>query len=78
MARKPKPVPRWRISLLKAKLLSYAPRANLSYRNLRGANLREANLSYRNLRGANLREANLSGANLSAAHLRDANLHEPT
>ncbi|EAC6792571.1 pentapeptide repeat-containing protein [Listeria monocytogenes] len=67
----------------------YGERANLSYADLRradlsGANLRGANLSYAdlrradlscaNLRGANLRRANLSYANLSYADLSCANL----
>jgi len=56
-------------------------RADLSYADLRGANLRGANLSDANLRGANLRGANLSdanlrGANLSYADLSDANLSD--
>ncbi|EAC7880972.1 pentapeptide repeat-containing protein [Listeria monocytogenes] len=67
----------------------YGERANLSYADLRradlsGANLRGANLSYAdlrradlsgaNLRGANLRRANLSYADLSYADLSCANL----
>ncbi|EAC4353575.1 pentapeptide repeat-containing protein [Listeria monocytogenes] len=67
----------------------YGERANLSYADLRradlsGANLRGANLSYAdlrradlsgaNLRGANLRRANLSYADLSCADLSCANL----
>jgi hypothetical protein len=57
MAKRLKPVPRWRISLLKgtpAELLGYVfapPRAD-RYRNLRGVNL-----SYRDLRGAALSAA---------------------
>ena len=49
--------------------------ANLSYADLRGADLRDANLSYANLRGADLRDANLSYADLRGADLRDANLY---
>jgi hypothetical protein len=54
-------------------------RANLSWANLRdanlsGADLSGANLSGANLSGADLRCANLSGANLSGADLRCANL----
>ncbi len=54
-------------------------KADLSWADLRGANLREANLSGADLReanliGANLREANLIGANLSGADLSGANL----
>ncbi|EAD8625528.1 pentapeptide repeat-containing protein [Listeria monocytogenes] len=62
----------------------YGERANLSYADLRradlsGANLRGANLSYADLRradlsGANLRGANLRRANLSYADLRRADL----
>ncbi|EAC4377985.1 pentapeptide repeat-containing protein [Listeria monocytogenes] len=61
--------------------LSYADlrRADLSGANLRGANLsyadlRRADLSGANLRGANLRRANLSYADLSCADLSCANL----
>ena len=49
-------------------------RANLSYANLRGANLRNADLSYANLRGANLRNADLRNADLSYANLNSADL----
>ncbi|HAC2116094.1 TPA_asm: hypothetical protein GJJ38_03855 [Listeria monocytogenes] len=62
----------------------YGERANLSYADLRRADLSGANLSYAdlrradlsgaNLRGANLRGANLSYANLSYADLRRADL----
>ena len=56
--------------------LSYANLrdANLSYANLRDANLRDADLSGANLREANLRSAYLSGAHLIGANLREANL----
>ncbi|HHQ1313991.1 TPA: pentapeptide repeat-containing protein [Listeria monocytogenes] len=56
--------------------LSYADlrRADLSCANLRGANLRGANLSYADLSCANLSGANLSYADLSCANLRGANL----
>ena len=54
-------------------------RANLSYANLRSANLssadlRYANLRYANLSSADLRDADLSSANLSTADLSYANL----
>ncbi|EGP9802861.1 pentapeptide repeat-containing protein [Listeria monocytogenes] len=57
----------------------YGERANLSYADLRRADLSGANLSYADLRradlsGANLRGANLSYANLSYADLRRADL----
>ncbi|HBB5570575.1 TPA: pentapeptide repeat-containing protein [Listeria monocytogenes] len=57
----------------------YGERANLSYADLRradlnGANLRGANLSYADLNGADLRGANLRGANLSYADLNGADL----
>ncbi|XOG12816.1 pentapeptide repeat-containing protein [Listeria monocytogenes] len=57
----------------------YGERANLSYADLRRADLSGANLSYADLRradlsGANLRRADLSGANLRRANLRGANL----
>ncbi|HAK0867973.1 TPA: pentapeptide repeat-containing protein [Listeria monocytogenes] len=57
----------------------YGERANLSYADLRradlsGANLRGANLSYADLRRADLSGANLRGANLSYADLRRADL----
>jgi uncharacterized protein YjbI with pentapeptide repeats len=48
--------------------------ANLSWANLRGADLREANLSWANLRGADLSGADLSWANLRGADLRGADL----
>ena len=47
---------------------------NLSYANLRSANLRSANLSYADLRSANLRSADLRSANLSYANLSYADL----
>ncbi|MBC1223719.1 pentapeptide repeat-containing protein [Nostoc sp. UCD121] len=52
---------------------------DLSYIDMRGANLHKANLQQTNLyqanlAGANLREANLAGAILSAANLEGANL----
>jgi hypothetical protein len=53
----------------KRAILSYA---NLSYADLRGADLRHANLSYANLRGADLSHAYLSDADLSDAILRYA------
>ncbi|WP_392530593.1 pentapeptide repeat-containing protein [Nostoc sp. C117] len=43
--------------------------------NLNGANLEQTNLYQANLAGANLREANLEGAILSASNLQGANLH---
>ncbi|MFN6484701.1 MULTISPECIES: pentapeptide repeat-containing protein [unclassified Nostoc] len=43
--------------------------------NLNGANLEQTNLYQANLAGANLREANLAGAILSAANLEGANLY---
>lgn len=54
-------------------------RADLSFANLRGANLRDANLRGANLldadlRGANLRDADLRGADLRGANLSCANL----
>ncbi|EAC7317588.1 pentapeptide repeat-containing protein [Listeria monocytogenes] len=57
----------------------HGERANLSYADLRRADLSGANLSYADLRradlsGANLRGANLSYANLSYADLRRADL----
>ncbi|MFA5378081.1 MAG: pentapeptide repeat-containing protein [Dehalococcoidia bacterium] len=48
--------------------------ADLSYANLRYANLRSADLSYANLRSADLRSADLSYANLRSADLRSADL----
>ncbi|MHC5934528.1 pentapeptide repeat-containing protein [Nostoc sp.] len=53
---------------------------DLSYTDIRGANLNRANLEQTNLyqanlAGANLREANLAGAILSAANLEGANLY---
>ena len=56
-------------------------RADLSYKNLSGldlkeSNLREANLNNVNLRKANLRNADLRDANLAYADLRNANLRE--
>jgi uncharacterized protein YjbI with pentapeptide repeats len=51
-------------------------RADLSYKNLSGLNLRNANLIEANLNNANLREANLYGANLKDADLREAILRE--
>jgi uncharacterized protein YjbI with pentapeptide repeats len=48
-------------------------RVNLSFANLREANLRRANLT-----GANLREADLSGAILNVANLREADLSGAT
>ena len=50
-------------------------RANLSYADLRYADLYNANLSYANLRYADLSNANLSNANLYNADLRYANLY---
>ena len=50
--------------------------ANLIGANLIGANLIEANLREANLRGANLRGANLRGAYLRGAYLERANLIE--
>jgi len=49
--------------------------ADLSYANLRNANLSYADLSYANLRNANLSYADLSYANLRDANLRNANLN---
>ena len=49
-------------------------RADLSFANLRGADLSGADLSFANLRGADLSGANLSNANLSGADLSFANL----
>ena len=51
--------------------LSYT---NMRGANLNGANLEQANLYQANLAGANLRESNLAGAILSAANLEGANL----
>jgi hypothetical protein len=48
--------------------------ADLSWANLREADLSLANFSWANLRGADLSVANLSGANLSVANLRCADL----
>jgi hypothetical protein len=53
---------------------------DLSYTDMRGANLNGANLQQTNfyqanLAGANLKEANLAGAILSAANLEGANLY---
>ena len=50
--------------------------ADLEGANLRGADLRGADLEGANLRGANLRGANLIGANLIGANLREASLIE--
>ncbi|EIG9604823.1 pentapeptide repeat-containing protein [Listeria monocytogenes] len=50
-------------------------KADLSYANLRGANLSNADLSYANLRGANLSNADLSYANLRGADLSYAYLN---
>ncbi|EPE0821681.1 pentapeptide repeat-containing protein [Listeria monocytogenes] len=52
----------------------YGERANLSYADLRRADLSYANLSYADLRRADLRRADLSGANLRRADLSGANL----
>ncbi|EAA0257790.1 pentapeptide repeat-containing protein [Listeria monocytogenes] len=52
----------------------YGERANLSYADLRRADLRGANLSYANLSYADLRRADLSGANLRGANLSYADL----
>ena len=49
-------------------------RADLSFENLRGADLCGANLRDADLRGADLRDADLCGANLYDANLRDADL----
>ncbi len=49
--------------------------ANLSYANLRGADMSGANLSYANLRGADMSGANLRDADLRGANLRGANLY---
>ncbi len=49
-------------------------RADLTYADLRGADLSGADLTYANLYGANLRGADLSGADLSGANLRGADL----
>ena len=56
-------------------------RANLSYSNLYGVNLRgadlsDADLSYSNLRDVDLRGAGLSDANLSYSNLSDADLSD--
>ena len=50
-------------------------RADLSFKNLRGADLYGANLRGANLRGANLRGANLRGADLYGANLYGADLY---
>ncbi|OFG24041.1 hypothetical protein BJM45_11590, partial [Listeria monocytogenes] len=50
-------------------------KADLSYANLRGANLSNADLSNANLRGANLSNADLSYANLRGADLSYAYLN---
>jgi len=57
--------------------LSYANlrSANLSYADLSSADLRYANLSYANLSSTNLHYADLSYANLRSADLRSTNLH---
>lgn len=52
----------------------YGTRANLSLKDLRGANLRETNLYGAILCGADLREANLRGAKLRDASLCGADL----
>ncbi|EJF9945086.1 pentapeptide repeat-containing protein [Listeria monocytogenes] len=52
----------------------YGERANLSYADLRRADLSCANLSYADLSYADLRRANLRGANLSYANLSYADL----
>jgi uncharacterized protein YjbI with pentapeptide repeats len=49
-------------------------RPDLSYADLKGANLSRYNLSDANLYSAKLDDANLRGANLSGANLSDANL----
>ena len=54
--------------------MAVAASADLSYANLRSADLRYANLSYANLSYANLRCADLRYANLSYADLRYADL----
>jgi hypothetical protein len=51
-------------------------KADLSYRNLSGLNLRNANLHEAKLSSANLRDADFREANLSNADLRNANLRE--
>ena len=51
-------------------------RADLSYKNLSGLNLRNANLHEAKLSSANLRDADFREANLSNADLRNANLRE--
>lgn len=48
--------------------------ADLSYADLRNADLSHADLSYANLRNADLRNANLSYAHLRNANFNDANL----
>ena len=53
---------------------SKGKRADLSFANLRSADLSFADLSLANLSSANLRYANLRYANLSSANLRYANL----
>ncbi|MGA2504957.1 MAG: pentapeptide repeat-containing protein [Anaerolineales bacterium] len=50
--------------------------ADLSWANLRGANLTSANLSMANLLGTSLNGANLSKANLTGACLNGADLRE--
>ena len=50
-------------------------RANLSYADLRSADLSSVNLSYADLSSADLRSADLRSANLSYADLRSANLN---
>ena len=50
-------------------------RADLSYSDLRDADLSYANLSYADLRGANLNHADLTDANLKYANLNHANLN---
>jgi hypothetical protein len=49
-------------------------KADLSFANLRSANLRSADLSFANLRSADLSSADLSFANLRSADLSSANL----
>ncbi|EAC3455801.1 pentapeptide repeat-containing protein [Listeria monocytogenes] len=49
-------------------------KADLSFANLRNANLSDANLRSADLRSANLRNANLSDADLRHTDLRHANL----
>jgi len=69
----------FKISALIALIGKIFHSANLSYADLRSADLSSANLSSADLRSAdlssaNLRSANLSYANLSSANLRSANL----